>query len=432
MISTFRALEVPNYRKWAIGGVIGNAGTWMQRVAQDWLVLTELTNHSAVAVGITTGLQFAPMLVLAPYAGILADRLPKRLLVMWAQSAMGIFALILGLLIVTDTAQLWMVYLLATLSGVAGAVDSPARQAFVSEVVGPRHLSNAVSLNSASFHAGRLIGPGIAGLLIAWVGTGPVFLINAASFVAVLIALGSMNTAELNPTPPVVRQSGQFIEGLKYVRGHPDILIVLGLVFVIGTFGMNFQMTTALMVTSVYGGTAQQYGILGSIMAIGSLTGALLTARRPQPSLRFVISTTFAFGVAASAASLMPTYLSFAALLILVGLAAIMTMTAANTFIQLSSDPEVRGRVMSLYIAIFLGGTPLGSPIIGWVGEAWGARWTILLGGLLSLIAAVAAGWIQLRRRDLRVSFRLQGRPRVIVHEREYRADESGPNNSRE
>jgi MFS family permease len=398
---TFRSLQFANYRLWAAGALVSNTGTWMQRVAQDWLVLTVLTNDSGIAVGITTGLQFAPTLLLAPVAGTLADRLDRRRLLMATQLASGLLALVLGLLVIADVAQLWQVYLLAGLLGVVAAIDAPARQAFVSELVPVEVLPNAVGLNSASFHGGRLIGPGVAGLLIHWFGTGPVFMINAVSFGAVLISLTRMRVAELRPVPRPARGGGTVREGVRYVVRRPELLLTLFLVGVVGTFGLNFQLTTALMARTVFHKGAGEYGLLGSVMAIGSLAGALVAARRENPQLRLVVLATSAFGILAGVAALMPTYTLFALALIPVGLSSLTLMTAANASVQLATAPEMRGRVMALYLAVFLGGTPLGAPLIGWVGERFGARWTILVGGLASLLASllvVAWLWLAARR----------------------------------
>ena len=415
MSPTFRAFRLFNYRLWAAGALVSNIGTWMQRVAQDWLVLTVLTDHSAVAVGITTGLQFAPMLVLAPVAGVLADRMPKRRLMLMTQTAMGVVGLVLGLLVVTGAAQLWHAYALALALGIAAAVDAPARQAFVSEMVPREDLSNAVGLNSASFHAARIVGPGLAGLLIAWVGTGPVFLLNAATFAGTLFSLTHMRVAELSPAPRADRGKGQLREGLRYVRRRPDIVLIMAVVGLVGMFGLNFQMTTAIMATAQFGKGWGEYGLLGSIMAIGSLGGALLAARRERPRLRLVVGATFAFGVFATAAALMPTYELFAVSLIPVGLSSLTLMTSANATVQLSVDPQMRGRVMALYMAIFMGGTPIGAPIIGWVGSALGPRWTILVGGLVSLVTAVVALVYLVRSKRLRVRYRLRGTPHLLV-----------------
>jgi len=398
---TFRSLRIPNYRLWATGAIVSNTGTWMQRVAQDWLVLTQLTHDSGVAVGITTGLQFAPMLLLAPLAGALADRVDRRRLLMATQSASGLLALILGVLVVTDLATLWQVYVLATLLGIAAACDAPVRQAFVSEMVPVADLPNAVSLNSASFHGGRLIGPGLAGLLINWIGTGPVFLINGLTFGAVVFSLTRMRLGELRPAPRSQERRGGVRAGLAYVGRRPDILLMLAVVGMVGTFGLNFQITTALMARLVFHQGSDGYGLLGSIMAIGSLSGALLAARRSRPTVPLVLGATFAFGVFATIAGLMPTYATFAVALVPVGLSALTVMTAANATVQLSTEPAMRGRVMALYMAIFMGGTPIGAPIIGWAGENFGARWAVILGGLVALAtSSVAALWWARYRRS--------------------------------
>jgi MFS family permease len=413
---TFRALKNPNYRLWASGAIVSNTGTWMQRIAQDWLVLTQLTDNSGVAVGIVTGLQFAPVLLLAPVAGVIADRFERRKVLIATQVTSGVLALILGLMVVTGVAQLWHVYVLATLLGVVAAIDAPARQAFVSELVPIEDLPNAVGLNSASFHGGRLIGPGIAGLLISWLGTGPVFLINAATFGAVVFSLTHMRTEELRTQPPRTGgNKGAVRAGLSYVRRRPDLILIMAIVGMVGTFGLNFQLTSALMARLEFDKGPGQYGILGSIMAIGSLGGAFLAARREHPRMRLVIGATLVFGVASVAAALMPTYWSFAIALIPVGLSSLTMMTAANATIQLSTAPEMRGRVMALYMAIFMGGTPIGAPIIGWIGESFGARYTILLGGFMSIITAGAAMlWLQ-QSQGARVRLRWRHGPRLLV-----------------
>jgi MFS family permease len=313
---------------------------------------------------------------------------------------MAVLAGVLGLLVVFQAAQLWHVYLLATLLGVVAAVDAPARQAFVSEMVPAADLPNAVGLNSASFPAGRLIGPGLAGLMIHWFGTGPVFLINAATFGAVLLSLTRMRLADLIPAPRVSRGKGAIRAGVSYVRHRPDIVLILVIVGMVGTFGLNFQLTTALMARLAFHKGSGEYGLLGSIMAIGSLAGALLAARRERPTVRLIVVATAAFGVFSGISALMPNYELFAVSLIPVGLSALTLMTAANSTVQLRTSPQLRGRVMALYLAVFMGGTPLGAPIVGWVGEQFGPRWTILLGSFASLLTAAGATvWLMLRRR---------------------------------
>jgi len=414
MSPTFASLKIYNYRVYAAGALVSNTGTWMGRVAQDWLVLTELTPHSSVALGIVTGLQFAPIVLLAPMAGVITDRFPKRRILFATQSALALTSLLTGVLVVTGAVQLWHIYLLAFAQGVATALDNPARQTFVSEMVPRQSLSNAVGLNSASFNAARLIGPGVAGLVIATVGTGPAFFVNTLSFVAVLFALWRMRTGELTPGPRL-RGKGQLREGIRYVRGRPDIVLIMALVFVLGTFGMNFQMTTALMATAVFGKGAGGYGLLGSIMAVGSLSAALLSARRPNPRLRILMVALASFVVASAAAALAPSYIWFAVLLIPVGLTALTVLTTANSMVQLSVDPAMRGRVMALYMAVFMGGTPLASPLIGWIGSAWGPRWTILVGSIATGLAVLAATMYLVRSENVRLRYHREQRPRLSV-----------------
>lgn len=414
MSPTFASLSVRNYRIWFAGALISNIGTWMARVAQDWLVLTELTDHSASALGIVTGLQFLPFLLLAPLAGAAVDRLAKRSLLLVTQSALGLVSLVTGLLVVAGVAQLWQVYALALLQGMATAVDNPARQAFVSEMVPGERLANAVALNSASFNAGRLIGPAVAGLVIAAWGTGIALLLNAITFVAVLGSLIALDVTALSPAPRV-RGRGSIVEGLRYVRGRPDLQLVMGLVFVLGTFGMNFQITMALMATQVFGKGPTEFGLLGSIMAIGSLSAALLSARRANPRLRHLLVALVAFTASAALAALAPTYPLFALALVPVGLAALTALTTANAMVQLRVAPAMRGRVMALYLAIFMGGTPFGAPVIGWIGDTFGARWTIGIGPVALLIALGMVAFYLARHDNMRVSFAPHQRPYLRI-----------------
>jgi MFS family permease len=414
MSPTFSSLSIRNYRIYAIGAFISNIGTWMGRVAQDWLVLTELTDHSSQALGIVTGLQFLPFLLLAPWAGMIADRFPKRRTLVLTQTGLAASSLLLGLLVVTGVAELWMVYAIALFTGVATAIDNPARQSFVSEMVPRDKLANAVSLNSASFNAGRLIGPGIAGLTIAWFNTGVALLLNTLTFVGVLVALVLLRPRELRPAP-VTRGKGAITDGLRYVRNRPDLILVMGLVFVLGTFGMNFQITTALMATREFDKGPEEYGLLGSIMAIGSLAAALLSARRSQPRLRILLTALVGFVLATAAAALAPTYALFAVALVPVGLAALTALTTANAMVQLRVEPYMRGRVMALYMAIFMGGTPVGAPIIGWIGDVFGPRWTIAIGTVaVGMALAGVSIWLA-RHENVRVSYESQRRPRFRV-----------------
>lgn len=414
MSPTFASLSIHNYRIYALGMIISNVGTWMGRVAQDWVVLTELTDHSASALGIVTGLQFVPMLLLAPWTGAVADRYPKRHLLLVTQAVLGLTALLGGILVLTGVAQLWHFYLLALTTGIATAFDNPARQTFVSEMVPRERLANAVALNSASFNLGRLIGPAVAGLVIAGVGVGQALLVNAVTFAAVIAALSAMRARELTPAP-VARGRGSALEGLRHVRGRPDILLILVLIFVLGTFGMNFQLTIALMATKVFDRGAEDYGLLGSIMAVGSLSAALLAARRGTPRLRVLLLSLVGFTGASGAAALAPTYWAFAAALAACGLTALTAMTTANAMVQMRTEPVMRGRVMALYMAIFFGGTPLGAPLIGWIGDVLGPRWTVGVGSIAVGITLVAVSFWLARHENVEVSYSSQRRPRVRV-----------------
>lgn len=414
MSPTFASLSVRNYRVYAAGGVVSNTGTWMGRVAQDWVVLTQLTDHSATALGIVTGLQFLPMMVLAPWAGSVIDRVPKRALLMVSQAMLGLAALVGGVLVVTGSAQLWHFYLIALATGLATAFDNPARQSFVSEMVPMDRLANAVALNSASFNLGRLAGPGVAGVVIAAFGSGPALLLNAASFGAVMIALSLMRSAELSPAPRATGRGG-VRDGLRYVRGRPDILLVLLLVFVLGTFGLNFQITIALMATEVFGRGAQGFGLLGTILAVGSLSAALIAARRNQPRLRVLLISLTGFTVASAAAALAPTYWTFAIALAACGMTALSATTTANAMVQMRSDPSMRGRVMALYMALFVGGKPIGAPIIGVIGDVLGPRWTVGVGAIaVGITLAAVARWM-VRHENVRVSYSSTRRPHLRV-----------------
>lgn len=432
MSATFSSLKFRNYRLWFTGALVSNVGTWMQRTAQDWLVLTQLTNNSGVALGIVTGLQFLPVLFLSPWGGLLADRMDRRKLLVATQASMGVFAAILGALVLSGHVRLWHVYVLALALGVAAAFDSPVRQTFVAQLVPKEKLANAVGLNSASFNAARLIGPGVAGLLIAAIGTGWMFAINAASFVWTILALVFMRRSELHPMPKVERSKGQIRAGLAYVRHRPDILVIMFVVGVVSAFGLNFQMTSALIARTVFDKGAGEYGLLGSVLAIGSLSGALIAARREHPRLRLVVGAALGFGVAASLLAIMPNYWAYAAMCIPVGLASLTMMTAANATIQMSTEAQMRGRVMALYMMVFQGATPIGSPIVGWIGQQFGARWAIGIGGITALMVSVAAlVWVG-RSMHVSVRFRADEHPHVRVSypstvRKPRGLDESGP-----
>ncbi|MFT3900156.1 MAG: MFS transporter [Gordonia sp. (in: high G+C Gram-positive bacteria)] len=386
----FASLSNRNYRIYFAGALVSNIGTWIQRVAQDWLVL-ELSHGSAMAVGLTTALQFLPALVLSPVGGLLADRMDKRLLLAITQTWMAVSAAVLGLLAISGHAQTWHVYIVAFVFGIGAAVDVPARQSFVTEVAGQGNLTNAIGLNSASFNAARLIGPGIAGLIIGEWGSGWAILTNAISYVAMLAALLLLRPDRLNRTEPVARAKGQLREGFRYVASRPDLMIALGVGFAVGTFALNFQLTNAVMVSKEFGLGAQSYGWAGSAMGVGSLAGALLAARRFRaPALHYVVGAAVVFSVLLALLGFMPTYHAYLVALPLVGLTGLLTMTACNMFVQTTSAAELRGRVMALYAMVMMGGTPLGAPTMGWLAETFGPRAPLIGGGILSVVTIAA------------------------------------------
>jgi len=394
---TFRALRIRNYRLFVGGQIVSNTGTWMQRVAQDWLVL-QLSNNNAVALGITTGLQFLPMLLFGPWGGLFADRYPKRRLLLITQAGMGLQAILLGVLAITNVATVWHVYALAAVLGLLTALDNPVRQSFVVEMVGKDDLPNAVGLNSATFHAARVVGPAIAGLLINLIGTGPVFLVNGVSYLAVLAGLYSMRESELSPSERIDRRPGQLVEGLRYLRARRELLLPTVIIGFVGTFGMNFQMTMALMAKSVFDKGAGSYGLLGTALAVGSLAGALVGASQPRPDRRLLIGAALAFGVLEVVLGLMPTYLTFMILLVPTGLVLITLLTTANATVQLAAGSRMRGRVMALYMTVLLGGTAFGAPAIGWLASVAGPRWSLIGGGLISAIATIVAALVLVGR----------------------------------
>ena len=414
----FRSLAGVNYRIWAAGAIVSNVGTWMQRTAQDWIVLTELTHNNAAAVGFVMALQFGPQLLLLPVTGWAADHLDRRRLLMATQGAMGILGLALGVLTVTHVVQLWHVYVFALLLGIVASFDAPARQTFVSELVAGPNLSNAVALNSASFTAARLIGPAVAGLLAAAVGAGWVFLINAATFGAVLLSLMTLRKDKLYRNERAKRHRGGLVDGFRYVRRRPDILVILVMVFLIGTFGLNFPIFISTMSVTVFHQGAGEYGILSSVMAIGSVVGALLAARRERPRIAMLFAGAALFGAGCALAAVMPTYWLFALALIVIGVSSQTLMTTANGTVQMTTDPVLRGRVMAIYMAIFMGGTPIGAPIVGWVADTFGPRWAMGVGAASGFLAALVGVFYLVKYRGLRVRF--SGvRPRVTLSPRE-------------
>ena len=415
MSSVFRSLQGHNYRVWAGGAIVSNVGTWMQRTAQDWIVLTELTHNNATAVGIVMALQFGPQVLLLPVTGLAADQLDRRMILFCTQAGMGLLALGLGLLTVTGMVQLWHVYVFAFLQGCVAAFDAPARQTFVSELVAEEHLSNAVALNSTSFNAGRMIGPAAAGVLIAAVGTGWVFLINALSFGAVLIALGVMRVHELRPrVKPKTR--GRLSEGFRYIWQRPDLKAGIIMLFLVGTFGLNFPIFISTMAVSVFHKGAGQFGLLTSVMAIGSVIGALMAAKRSRPSMPILLGGAALFGAGLSLAAVMPTYGWYAFALTIVGVAAQTFTTSANGLMQMSTEASMRGRVMAIFLAVALGTTPIGAPTMGWIADAYGPRWAVAAGALSGVLAAFVGLRYLIVHREMRLAFE-HGRVRMRLNE---------------
>jgi MFS family permease len=391
---TFAALSVPNYRRYYGGQAISLTGTWMQRTAQAWLVL-ELT-HSGAALGLVVALQTLPVLLLAPYGGVIADRLDKRRVVILLQSAMGIQALTLGLLTVTGAARVWQIGVLAALLGLNNAFENPARQSFMLEMVGPDHLRNAVSLNSVLVNVARTVGPAVAGLLIATVGDGVCFLINAGSFVAVIGSLMAMDRTALSPTLPTPRARGQLREGLRYVRSTPALAIPLLMMAAIGCLTYEFQVSLPVMASRGLHAGATGFGFMTAAMGIGAVAGGLLVAARGKTGTRPLVVAATGFGVAMALATLAPSLALELVALGLAGGASISFMATGNSTLQLNAAPGMRGRVMSLWFVAFQGSTPIGGPIVGGVMELLGARAGLGLGALTCFVVALC-GYVALR-----------------------------------
>ncbi|MFE3633897.1 MFS transporter [Streptomyces sp. NPDC059168] len=419
--SMFSSLRVRNYRLFFAGQVVSNTGTWMQRIAQDWLVLS-LTGSSA-AVGITTALQFLPMLLFGLYGGVLVDRLPKRPTLLVTQTAMAVTGLALAFLTLSGHVQVWHVYVAAFAVGLATVVDNPARQSFVSEMVGPGQLQNAVSLNSANFQSARLVGPAVAGLMITGVGTGWAFLANGLSFAAPIAGLLLMRSRELHVVERAPRGRGQLREGLRYVAGRPELIWPIVLVGFIGTFGFNFPVWLSAYADDVFHAGAGAYSLFNTLMAVGSLGGALLAARRGTARLRLLIAAGLAFGTLETVAALAPSYRLFALLMVPIGVFGLTVNVTANTAVQMATDPAMRGRVMALFMMVFVGGTPLGAPVVGWITDTYGARVGFAFGGVISAVAAAVIGLVLARVGGLRLSVGWhRGHPQVRLVPREQLA----------
>ncbi len=393
MSAMFRSFSVFNYRVWFIGALVSKVGAWMQNTALSWVVLTELTNNDAGAMGVTMALQFAPPLLLVSVTGWVADRFDRRKLLAVTQSLLLVLGLAIGTLLLTGVMTLHVMYAFALALGIVMAFDNPARQAFVSDLVARENASNAVALNAASFNGARMIGPAAAGLVIVAVGTGWVFFINAATFVAMIVALVLIRPAELIARPKHAG-AARLADGFRYVARRPDLMVAFVMVFLLGAFGMNFPIFASTMALE-FGQEADGYGLLSSILAIGSLAGALLAARRDRARIRMVIGGTALFAIAAAVSAFMPSYWLYAVTLMFTGFAVVTTLTTANGYVQTTTDPALRGRVLALYMAILMGGTPIGAPIVGWVAAEFGPRSAILLGAAAAFVAfAIGAVWI--------------------------------------
>ncbi len=414
----FSSLNVRNYRLFFAGQVVSNIGTWMQRIAQDWLVLS-LTG-SATAVGVTTALQFLPMLLFGLYGGVLVDRLNKRRALLVTQTSMALTGIALALLTLSGHVQVWHVYLAAFAVGLATVVDNPARQSFVSEMVGPDQLQNAVSLNSANFQSARLVGPAVAGLMITGVGTGWAFLFNGLSFVAPLVGLLLMRARELHVVERAPRGKGQLREGLRYVAGRPDLTWTIILIGFIGTFGFNFPVYLSAFADDVFHAGAGSYSLFNTLMAAGSLAGALLAARRGTAKLRVMLAAAVAFGGLELVAAAAPSLWLFSLLMVPLGMFGMTVNVTANTTVQMGTDPAMRGRVMALYMMVFMGGSPIGAPIAGWITDAYGVRAGLAVGGTIAAAAAVVIGLVLARVGNLRLTVGWHGgHPRVRFVPRE-------------
>jgi len=395
--NTFRSLANPNYRLWFSGAVPSNIGTWLQRTAQDWIVISELSDKNASAVGLVVFLQFAPQILLLPITGLTVDRVDRRKLLFVTQFLMSMLALILGFLVLSNNVALWQVCVCAFGLGCVAAFDAPARHAFVADVVSESELTNAVSLNSLSFNTARLVGPAIAGLLLAWVGAGWVFLINAVSFIPLLTALHLLKTRmparEVDNSVENKKSTANFLDGFRYIADHPAMRIQIIMTFLVCSLGMNFAVYLSSMTVHVFEGHAAQYGMLISIMAIGSIMGAMITANRSKPTMLFLTLAASGFAISSMAAALSPNFISFAVALVALGLCLQMFMTSSNTLIQLSTDRRYRGRVMAVVLATAMGSTALGGPVVGAVSDLLGARWGVGIGGVLGFAAAALGFW---------------------------------------
>jgi MFS family permease len=396
--TTFRSLRTRNYKLYFFGQSASLIGTWMQTIALGWLVL-DLSDNSGFAVGFVIALQFLPTLLLGAWGGVVADRFDKRAVLVITQAVMAMTAAVLGVLVVTDVVTLWMVYALVLVFGAAQALDNPARLSFVSEMVGLDDVSNAVGLNSTMFQMARIVGPAIAGVLIVAIDTGPCFLINAVSYVAVIVALLAMDTRELHRGEPVAKEKGQVREGLRYVWRTAELRSLLLLTFVVGTLTINFPVVLPLIAKITFDGNAGTYSVMTIAMGIPALIGGLVIAHRARADERLLFGAGLFFGAAITVAALAPSLAIFVVLIASVGVGQIAFMTTCNTMTQLRSEPRMRGRVMAVYAVAVLGSTPIGGPLIGWISQEFGPRYGLALGGVAAIVGTLVFGRMMLRAR---------------------------------
>jgi MFS family permease len=411
---SFSSLRVPNFRLFTISNIIAMSGTWMQRIAQDWLVLT--LSHSVTAVGITVAMQFTPMLVFGLYGGLIVDRYSKRMLLMLTQGTAGVLAALLAVLALTHTIEVWHVWTIAFVVGLVTVVDNPTRQVFVNELVGPRNLRNAISINSSVFQLGGLIGPAIAGILLTAVGAGWAFAINAAACLVTVLTLGALKKSKLVRSAPMPRQKGQLKQGLAYALRKPAILWSIVMVATLSVFALTMPVILAAYANDTFKVGAAGYGLFNTLIAAGALTGGLLSTRRTGVRLRTVILMGGLWGVLQALGALMPDEFALGVTLVALGVANLLFITAANSLVQMSSNIGIRGRVMSIYVLVLLGGQAIGGPIMGWIVSTYGPNVGMAVSGIVPALAALVIGIHLARRHELRLSVTLQGRtPRVAI-----------------
>ncbi|GID30172.1 MFS transporter [Paractinoplanes brasiliensis] len=413
--TTFRSLRVRNYRLFAIGQLVKLVGVWMMFTAQDWLVL-DLSGNSPSALGLVTSLQFLPVLLLTLYAGKLADRFDKRRLLIMANTAFAVTAVALAVIVASGHVQLWHVFLFAGLLGIANAVETPVRQAFVSELVELRLLPNALALSAATFNTARIGGPALAGVALALFGTGPVFLISTAVAIAPIFSYAAMRTSELRPAARQAKKDARILDGLRYVGRRSDLVLPIALMFVVGMIGFNFPVTLAALAKIDFNAGPSTFGLLTTALAVGALGGALAgSARRARPSAYIVIGAAIAFGALEFAVGFAPNFVVAMLVLVPTGFFSIYLAQAANHRVQMGVDPEYRGRVMAIYVLVFLGTTPIGASLAGWWGEHFGVASSISGAGIVCFVAAVVALFWQLRSNGERIEMTLRPRPRLTL-----------------